>query len=500
MPTNTPLPHSFAAILTDLRPVFSSASFLNFYVLVYGWLHALGKGRVSDAIRAATVFADKHFSAYFRFFSRATWSMDELGFALLDLVVRRLDLKELVLVLDDTLMRKSGKKVALAGVHADPVLKAPGGRPFMSYGHVFVVLAVHISVPALSRTGWALPFLFRLFEPSKTGGRANAPSDERREQGRRRRGKAKRTRVRKTDREVVEGEVQACEARPDTGPLPEELRRTKLQLAAEMVPLVARRYPDLRITLVADHLYNGGAVLQPLHEEVSNVCCVMRGRADAALYELPPPRVEGEKGRPRIKGERLPNPAQWAADHPNDFVDATIDLYGHDVPVRVASYQGMAYRSLPGRLIRYVIVRDPQGIYADQYLFTTDTDMAAAQTPVTYGLRWPLERTFQDCKQKLGAEESEAQLPAAVRRTAPFAMTLYSLVVLWYVSGGHREAEALATRADPWYVKESRPSFTDMLASLRRLGWARSVVDPPGRNTAQQKSIEEYLARVVAAA
>lgn len=493
------LPASFAALLTEFRPVLTSASFVNFQVLVYGWLHALGRGRVTDALRAATSIADKHFSAYFRFFSRATWCLDEFGLTLLAVAVRLLRLTELVIVLDDTLMRKTGKKIAHAGMHADPVLRC-GNRPFMSYGHVFVVLALHVSVAELGRTGWALPFMFRLFEPGKRGGRADAPSDQRRAASRRRRGASTRERVRKTDREVVDGEVRECTPCPEDGPLPEGTRKTKLQLAAEAILVVARRFPELRITVVADHLYNGAAVLRPLHEEVSNVRCVMRGRADAALYDLPPPRAPGQRGRSAVKGARLQNPKQWAQDHAEAFAPAVVDLYGHDVPLLVASYVGIPYRSLPGRLVRYVIVRDPNGIYADQYLFTTDPSTPAEEVVRLYGLRWPLERTFQDSKQKLGIEDSEAQLPAAVRRTAPFGMALYSLVVLWFVTGGHREAAALEEHRDPWYRKDARPSFSDMLAALRRLGWARALTDPASGGAPRQKSLRAYLARVVAAA
>ena len=493
------VPASFAAILHELRPVFSSASYLNFLVLVYGWLHALGGGRVSDAIRAAGAFAGKHYSTYYRFFSRAAWCQDELGLRLLAVIERVQELVEFELVIDDTLMRKSGKKIALAGMHHDPLLKS-GGRAFCSYGHVFVVLSVHIRVPAISETGWALPILFRLYEPSKQGGRKDAPSDQRRTRGRRRRGAAGRTRVRKTDRLVTTAGVERCDDRPDDGPLPKEVRPTKLQLATELILLVAKRFPHLPIRVLADHLYNGAAVLRPVHAEVSNVHCVMRGRADAALYTLPPPRKPGQRGRPRVKGERLPNPTAWAVAHPEAFERVDVDIYGKRVPLLVASFEGMAYRSLPGRLLKYVIVRDPDGIYAEQYLFTTDLTMTAAEVVEAYARRWPLERAFQDCKQKLGLAESETQLPASVRRVAPFAMLLYSLVVFWYVTEGHGEAAVLQCHRDPWNPKEGRPSFSDMLAALRRLGWARALADPACDNAMRQKTLRDYLERVVAAA
>jgi hypothetical protein len=241
-------------------------------------------------------------------------------------------------------------------------------------------------------------------------------------------------------------------------------------------------------------------VLRRVHEQVDNVCCVMRGRADAALYELPPERKPGQRGRPRVKGSRLPNPQQWVELHPDAFEPVEVEIYGRRVPLLVASFVGMHYRSLPGRLMRYVIVRDPAGIYKDQYLFTTDPSMNATEVVERYARRWPLERAFQDSKQKLGVQDSEAQLPTAVRRTAPFGMALYSLVVLWYITVGHEEAARLHAHRDPWYDKQARPSFSDMLAALRRLGWARALADPVSGSTVRHKRLAAYLARVVAAA
>jgi len=307
--------------------------------------------------------------------------------------------------------------------------------------------------------------------------------------------------VRKTDREVVNGKVRRCTPKPDVGPLPEALRRKKTELGAELVLLVAKRFPHLQFRVLADHLYNGRSVLHAVLSEVDNLCIITRGRPDAALYELPPPRRPGQRGRPRVKGDRLLTPEQWAATHPEEFRTITVNMYGSDVTVQVASLLGMAYRSLPGRLVRYVIVRDPDGIYRTDYFLCTDTELDEAEVLAAYSRRWPLERTFQDCKQKLCIENPQLQLPSSVRRSVPFGMMLYTLVVLWYVTDGHLEAAKLAPRlSDPWYTRDGRASFTDMLAALRRIGWAQRFLDPPSGGPPRPENWADYLARVVAAA
>jgi len=160
----------------------------------------------------------------------------------------------------------------------------------------------------------------------------------------------------------------------------------------------------------------------------------------------------------------------------------------------------MAYRSLPGRLLRYVIVQDPAGVYRTDFILCTDTSLSETEVLEAYARRWPIERTFQDCKQKLCIQNPQTQLPTAVRRSAPLGMLVYSLVVLWYIETGHESAPVLEKYADPWYQKTARPSFTEMMSTLRRLSWDEAVFDQPGADQSKQERMGEYLARVVAAA
>src|ERR687885_654960 len=78
-------------------------------------------------------------------------------------------LAALVIVGDDTLARKTGKSIALASMHHDPLLSS-ARKPFASFGHVWVVLAVWVPLPFGSGRGFALPVLFRLYVGAKRGG------------------------------------------------------------------------------------------------------------------------------------------------------------------------------------------------------------------------------------------------------------------------------------------------------------------------------------------
>jgi hypothetical protein len=175
-------------------------------------------------------------------------------------------------------------------------------------------------------------------------------------------------------------------------------------------------------------------------------------------------------------------------------------MYGREVRLLVASYTRIAYRSLPGRLVRYIIVKDPDGIYKTDYFLCTDPDLPVAEALTLYSFRWPIERAFQDCKQKLGIQDPEVQLPGSVRRCVPFGMLVYSLVVLWYLLHGHKLAASLAPSPDPWYAKTARPSFSDMIVAPRRLSWTEPFAHESSKELPIVELLAAYLARVAAAA
>lgn len=97
-------PHlnALLSILLLVRPAFTEPSFCRFLVLFAGWVRTSGVHAVTEALVAAGVSGEQHHAAFHRFFSRARWSMDELGrLVLLRLVA--LAPGPLRLVLDDTL-------------------------------------------------------------------------------------------------------------------------------------------------------------------------------------------------------------------------------------------------------------------------------------------------------------------------------------------------------------------------------------------------------------
>jgi hypothetical protein len=71
------LPLTFLSLIAEFRGAFTAPSFENFRVPVFGFVHAVGRHCITDGLRAAGAAAGKHFSVYYRFFSRGAWSLDE---------------------------------------------------------------------------------------------------------------------------------------------------------------------------------------------------------------------------------------------------------------------------------------------------------------------------------------------------------------------------------------------------------------------------------------
>jgi len=106
--------------------------------------------------------------------------------------------------------------------------------------------------------------------------------------------------------------------------------------------------------------------------------------------------------------------------------------------------------------------RGPQAFYS------TRTDDTGKDVLTRYAMRWSIEEANQNSKGHLGFEEPQGWTRRAVesrRAGTPTAMLLYSLILLWFAKHGHLHYQPPHA---PWYLGKPRPSFADMLATLRR--------------------------------
>jgi len=319
-------------------------------------------------------------------------------------------------------------------MHRDPLLST-GKKPFFHFGHQWVVLSVVLAFPSWAKV-FSLPVLVRLYRTEKLNKKLGRP------------------------------------------------HQNKTELGDQMIQLIAETFPSRMFLGIGDNGYVNRSVIRPLP---ANIHFLGRGRMDAALYAQP---KRNKKGRPSVRGQRVASP-EWRAKH-NRFKTIEACVYGRKCKVQVQVFDALWYIVGHDRVLRFVLIRDWPGHKKDDVLVTTDLSMSAEQVIENYCARWSLEETFEWTKGPLGFEDPQNRKVKAVERTAPMALWAYSLVVYWYAqwSRGRRE---LPFRLDPWNRDKKNPTFSDMLATLRREGWAVWISDQAVKGRFDRKYLEPLL-------
>jgi hypothetical protein len=201
-----------------------------------------------------------------------------------------------------------------------------------------------------------------------------------------------------------------------------------------MLLVVRRWHPRREIVAVADRACASLKLLHRCRKLTNPITFITRLRLDAALYEPAPPRRPGQIGRPRIKGERLPNLSAVAQDPNTVWKPTTIaNWYGSEERlVEIASKTAIWYSTgLFAVPVRWVLIRDPEGGFKTQALLCTNLDAAPKKILSWFVMRWQLEVTFQEMRRHLGFETQRQWSEMAIRRTTPALLGLFSLVALF---------------------------------------------------------------------
>ena len=466
------IPRELEAILRRFEGCFSARSFENFVSLVIGWVLCIGRRTVSRVAMASGQLDRKHFSSLYRFFSRAAWRPDAVSRVLVDLLVERLG-RDIEVSVDDTLCRRSGPHFFGAAMHHDSQSSTYGGSvgrtTAFAFGHNWVVLAIRVPLPWDLDRGVALPVLVRLYRS-----KSRCPEDE----------YTKRT----------------------------ELAREMLELFCSWIP--KRR----RVLLAGDSEYACVTLLKGLPERIKFTGPI---HMDAALHG-PVGEYKGT-GRPRVKGAREASPRQRFGRSGGKWKTIDVNIYGRSVTLKVKSAITRWTKVTGARPVQVIVTRDPTGKFKDRAYFTTDVKATVELALQRMAHRWLIEVSFRDAKQLFGlgdaqngwgkgrpTKKRQAKKPGpqphgnkgehAIRRTAPIAWLVYAITILYYLDAGHAQQDVeLARAAAPWYRSKTRPSVTDMLASLRGQLLTRRLSPHPCHRAAREKILRALPPGLLAA-
>ena len=373
---------------------------------------------------------ERHFTNYHRVLNRATWSARQGSRILLGLLMSFFVPPGATIVLgaDDTVERRSGRKITAKGCYRDAV-RSSKKQVIRCFGLKWVSMMLLVPVPWSQRV-WALPFLTALCWPAKT-------SQPRR-------------------------------------------HKTSVDWVQQMMKQVRRWLPGRWLVLVVD----GGfaAVSLALACVKHHVTMVSQLRWDAALYHEPAPQPPGKRGPKPTKGKRQRSLQGWAERSDTPWEAVEVEWYGGQLKTLwVFSRTALWYTpKLPPVAIRFVIVCDPEGKLRMEAFFCSDLQATPVQILQWVVMRWSVEVTFEEGRAHLGLETQRQWSDQAIARTTPVLLALFSIVTLLALRLS--QGRPMPVEATAWYHKPE-PTFVDCLALVRRHLWraqylVNSAADP----------------------
>jgi len=415
------LPITFSRVIGVFAPVFSRPVWQHVKVLLTGAVLAPGKRTVTAILRIMGRRAEPNFQTDHRVLNRAVWSPLNASRLLLRLFVAVFVPRGVVLFgLDDTIERRRGKQMTAKGIYRDPVRSSPthvvkaSGRRWLG--------CMLLTPIAWANRVWALPCLPVL-----------CPSER-------------------------------CYAPRGRG------HHTMRERSWQIIQLVRRWLPMRQVVFVAD---SSVAALEwlALVAQLPRVRVITRLRLAAALDDPPPPRAPRTKGRPRLTGKRRPTLETGLVDEQTPWSTLTLDDWSGEGPreVEVATDTAVWYHAgKPPVAIGWGLIRDPQGHFKPQALWSTKLEHTREQMLAWFVRRWTMAVTCEDARAHLGMETPRQWHDQAIARATPVLLSLDSIMTLT----AHLLIDTGATcvRSAAWY-DTTRPTFSDAMALVRRHVW-----------------------------
>lgn len=413
------LPKPILAVLDRFRPEFRQPTWGRVLQLLTGTLLARGRRTVSSALRALGRGDQPGWQRFHDVFARASWSPLRLARRLLGMLIAAFAPRGgLVIVLDETLERRRGRKITKRSHHRDAIASSKKIAVLAS-GLRWVVTALVVPIPWAGRL-WALPFLSQL-----------APS-------------------RKTDTKQ------------------KRQHKTIAQRARQVVCLMRRWLPGTELTVLGDTAYSVIALGRSCQKRRVRLIAPLWWKA--CLHQPPPEPTKGRRGRRPKVGPALAKLGAVLADPMTEWQSADIAWPdGTTRRLELASGTALWKQSgEPALPIRWVLSRDPAGGWEARAFFSTEPTDPAESIVTRFAQRWTIEVTFEEARAHLGVETQRQWCDRSIERQTPCLLGLYSVVAL--VTQALSTATEVPRQMTAWYHK-STATFADGLALVRRQLW-----------------------------
>jgi hypothetical protein len=454
--------------------------------LAYGLLTCLRTHLTSNAICATgRQFLD--WSADYRLFSRSPWDPHALFDPIFDHLAELLPSPQapVVVALDDTLCKKTGRHIPGATYARDP--QSPPFHLNLCRGLRFVQASVLVRATKFWGPARALPVRFEPAPPAvKPKHRKHVQKQARKNQSKPKKNQQKAaSKTRKKKATPLAPEEQEYRLQKKLRALTQVGVRVLQSLRQALDARPATRQRQLLVS--GDGSYTNRTVLRQLPERTT---FIGRIRKDAKLFQaLPPAAAPRSGGRPRRYGALSPTPEQVLHDdnvpvfHVRCFAAGEVreipvkvvrNVYwrkaGPDMPLLLLVIKPLGYRLRKGSKLLY---RQPA------FLICTDPQLDLPMLLQAYIDRWEIECNHRDEKSLIGVAQGQVWNPQAVARLPQFQVAIYSLLLLASILAYGFQRTAAYLPLPLWRRKSIRPSILDLLNLLRDQIFARLTQDKP---------------------
>lgn len=443
---------AFERLLAEAKPAFAQErTFEHVRQFAYGFIAAWGRRTISRAICACNAqFED--WSASYRLFSRSPWEPNDVFQPILKSCLAYSPKEKLLVVaLDDTSLKKTGKRIPGVSYGRDPM--SPPFHVNLRRGQRYIQASAILRPEGLKGPARAIPIRFHPAPPPlKPGRKASAE------------------------------ELAAYKIAQKT----ENLSRKAVELIKGIRESVNKaECPGHTILLAVDGSYCNGTVLRNLPEKTE---VIARARGDVKLY-LPPSIDGSERGRRRKYGMVLPKPKDIRSSDDYPWLETPIFGAGrvhnlrHKVVPHVLWRSGTLTKPLRLIIIAPIGYRPTQKsrvLYRDPaYLLTTDLASPINTLIQAYFDRWEIEVNHRDEKSLLGVGQAQVWSQKATFRVPSFQVAVYAMLLLASLDayGPTRTNDYLPL--PKWRKQEERrPSTLDIIAMLREEMFSLVVSKP----------------------
>jgi len=370
----------------------------------------------------------------------------------------------LVTALDDTRLRKSGRKIYGVKYMRDPL-----GPPFQ-VNFIRAQRFLQLSMASASGNGMArmIPIDF-VHAPTPQKPRADADAQSH-------------ARFRQAKRETALPKVAADRLHM--------LRNAMDEDGDEQRPLWS----------VVDGGYTNGTFLKHLPPRT---LAVGRIRADAKLYHLPQ-SSDGKAGRNRVYGQRAPTPEELRQDDSTPWQRVEAFAAGKTHQFKIKTLAPLRWRAAGKEHDLRLIVIAPLGyrptkhsriLYRQPaFLICTDPNASCQQVLQAYVWRWDIEVNFRDEKTLLGVGQAQVRHERAVENVPVLAVAAYAMLLTSATQAYGSTAKPNSLPPPKWRRKQSlRASTQSLINHLRQELWAKAIhfsgfASPSSPHTKPQKS------------